>query len=64
MLSSICAKNGIDSVFEENGDPEETAGRQLAGHLGITWSDINTSNNDKQKMGIPQDYVQPPASNQ
>ncbi len=26
MLSSICAQSGIDSVFEEDGGPEETAG--------------------------------------
>jgi hypothetical protein len=57
MLSSICTQNGIDSVFEEDGSPEETAGQQLAGQLGIRWSDVNTSNHDKQEMGIPQNYV-------
>lgn len=58
MLSSICEQSGIDSVFEEDGGPEETAGKQLADQLGIPWSDVNTSNDDKQEMGIPQNYVE------
>lgn len=60
MLESICARNRVDSIFEENGAPEETGAKQLAVRLGVLWSDINTSNEDKQNMGIPPDYLTGP----
>jgi hypothetical protein len=57
MLEDICVNHSIQIVLEEDGDPEETAAKQIADSHKIPWRDINTSNNDKDRMGIPRDYV-------
>jgi hypothetical protein len=57
FLEQICGGNGIREVFEENGSLEKTAGAQLADGRGITWTDMNTTNEDKDRMGIPRDYI-------
>lgn len=64
VIQEICVANGIEIVLEEYGDLEETIGNQLADHFRIPWRDINTSNADKDRMGIPQDYVAGPYSDE
>jgi hypothetical protein len=60
LLESICEGQAIQIVLEEDGAPEETAGEQIATQRDIPWIDINTSNEDKNQMGIPIDYVTGP----
>jgi hypothetical protein len=60
LLESICEGQAIQIVLEEDGAPEETAGEQIATQRDIPWIDINTSNDDKNQMGIPIDYVAGP----
>jgi hypothetical protein len=60
LLESICKKQAIKIVLEEDGAPEETAGQQIAAQRNIPWADINTSNDDKVQMGIAIDYVSGP----
>jgi hypothetical protein len=57
MVENICVNHATQIVLEEDGDPEETAAKQIADQRKIPWRDINTSNNDKDRMGIPRDYV-------
>jgi hypothetical protein len=57
MVENICVNDATQIVLEEDGDPEETAAKQIADRHRIPWRDINTSNNDKDRMGIPRDYV-------
>jgi hypothetical protein len=57
MLEEICAENRIQIVLEEDGDVEETTGKQLADQNRIPWRDINTSHEDKDRLGIPRDYA-------
>jgi hypothetical protein len=57
LLENICEEQAIQIVLEEDGAPEETAGEQIATQRNIPWTDINTSNDDKNQMGIPIDYV-------
>jgi hypothetical protein len=60
LLESICDGQAIQIVLEEDGAPEETAGEQIAAQRTIPWIDINTSNDDKNQMGVPIDYVTGP----
>lgn len=57
MLEQIYLENGIQVLLEEDGAPEMTSGEQLADRYGISWADINTSNEDKDRMSIPRDYM-------
>jgi hypothetical protein len=60
MLAEIIAIGEIQIVCEEWGDVEQTAAHRLALRQGIPWRNINTSNRDKDRMGIPRDYDQGP----
>lgn len=60
LLEGICEGQAVQIVLEEDGAPEETAGEQIATQRNIPWIDINTSNEDKNQMGIPIDYVAGP----
>ncbi|MFZ0212092.1 MAG: hypothetical protein WAL55_05240 [Candidatus Acidiferrales bacterium] len=57
MLEDICDEAEIHLVLEENGGPEEMAAKQIADKRGIPWYDVNTTNEDKDRLGIPHDYV-------
>ncbi len=60
LLEGICEGQAVQIVLEEDGAPEETAGEQIATQRNIPWININTSNEDKNQMGIPIDYVAGP----
>ena len=60
MLEEICTNRKIKIVLEEDGGPEETAAEQIADRHDIPWHDINTSNEDKDRLGIPRNYVDGP----
>lgn len=60
MLEDICLGQAIQIMLEENGAPEEMAGEQIADQRNIPWIDINTSNEDKDRLGIPREYVTGP----
>jgi hypothetical protein len=57
MLEEICAENKIQIALEEDGDVEETTGKQVADQNAIPWRDINTSDEDKDRLGIPRNYA-------
>jgi hypothetical protein len=60
MLEDICSDQAIEIILEENGAPEETAGEQIARQRNIPWVDINTSTADKERLGIPAEYLTGP----
>lgn len=60
LLDGICDRTGTEVVLEENGGPEETAAEQIAKGHRIPWYDINTTNEDKDRLGIPRNYVDEP----
>lgn len=62
MLRGILRECEIQIVCEEWGDVEETIAQTMARETQLAWRDINTSNADKDRMGIPRDYVQGPYS--
>jgi hypothetical protein len=64
MLAEICSKNRIQIVLEEDGTLEETAAEQLAISRGVPWENINTTNEDKDRMGIPRNYLTGPFTQQ
>ena len=64
MLRQIFKEDGIQFVFEEAGDVEETITQHLAAQFNLPWKDINTSNADKDRLGIPRYYVQEPYTNE
>ena len=53
----MCDEQEIQIVLEENGGPEETGAKQIVDRRGIPWHDVNTTNEDKDRLGIPRDYV-------
>lgn len=60
LVRELCAEHELQIVLEEDGTVEETAGHQLAVERNIPWENINTTNEDKERMDIPRDYVDGP----
>jgi hypothetical protein len=64
LLSGICAENGIEILLEEDGTIERTSAQEIATDRGIAWENINTTNQDKDQLGIPRDYLTGPYSDE
>ncbi len=54
------AESRIQILPEEDGTPDETAAQQLAFNRDLPWENINTTNVDKDRMGIPRNYLHGP----
>lgn len=62
LLEAIVTKDEIQFVGEEWGLPESSLAQNLAERIGTAWANINTSLEDLDRMGIPQNYVHGPYS--
>jgi hypothetical protein len=56
LLEDIIKRENIDFIGEEDGSVEETIAEHLAEACNIPHRNINTSNTDKDRMGIPRNY--------
>lgn len=57
LLEDIIRRRGITFIGEEQGFGEETIADLLGVKYSIPVKDINTQKSDKQRMGIPCDYL-------
>jgi hypothetical protein len=57
LIEDIFREGAIQIFLEEDGTLEETAAQQIARKRDVSWENINTSNEDKDQMGIPRDYL-------
>jgi hypothetical protein len=64
LLQQILTHSAIQFIGEEWGDVETTIAERLADNLEIPWQNINTTEEDKQNMGIPPNYAHGPYSNE
>jgi len=60
LIEQIVGEHEIQFIGEEWGDVETTFAEALAEKAGITWRNINTSQADKVRLGIPLDYASGP----
>lgn len=62
LLGDILKKGEIQFVGEEWGDVEPTIADVLAKKCNIPYKNVNTSETDKKRLGIPCNYVEGPFS--
>jgi hypothetical protein len=62
LIEHILREGEIQFIGEEWGDTETTSTQDLAARSGIAWRNINTSDADKDRMGIPRDYATGPCT--
>jgi hypothetical protein len=60
LLIDTVDRHSMQFCGEEWGDIEVTIAQAISGRRGIFWFNINTSDVDKDAMGIPRDYVHGP----
>jgi hypothetical protein len=57
LLEAIVTKRQIHFIGEEWGLPQPSIAQLLSQEKGIAWANINSSLEDLDRMGIPNDYV-------